>query len=64
MPFLSGGTAYQQAFAYDVLNRLVEVERPVNAGSGQTYCNPTTLPPVAGCQGTSYAYAGRTTVLN
>ena len=59
MPFLSGGTAYQQSFAYDVLNRLVESERPVSASSGQTYCNPATVPPVSGCQGTSYAYAGR-----
>jgi len=62
MPFLTGGTAYQQSFGYDVLNRLVESERPVSASSGQTYCNPTTVPPVSGCQGTSYAYAGRTTV--
>jgi RHS repeat-associated protein len=59
MPFLTGGTAYQQSFGYDVLNRLVESERPVSASSGQTYCNPATVPPVSGCQGTSYVYAGR-----
>jgi RHS repeat-associated protein len=60
MPFLGGATAYQQSFGYDVLNRLVETERPVNAASGPTYCNPATVPPTSGCQGTSYAYAGRT----
>ena len=57
MPFL-GGTPYQQTYAYDVLNRLVESERPIKASSGQTNCNPTTVPPASGCQGTSYAYVG------
>ena len=59
MPFLSGATAYQQTFAYDALNRLIESERPISASSGQTNCNPLTVPPASGCQGTSYAYAGR-----
>jgi RHS repeat-associated protein len=63
MPFLSGATAYQQSFGYDVLNRLVESERPVNASSGQTYCNPATIPLPSGCQAASYAYAGRTTTV-
>jgi RHS repeat-associated protein len=56
LPFLSG-TPYQLSFSYDSLNRLVEAERPVNA-SGPSYCNPATLPPVSGCQGTSYSYTG------
>jgi RHS repeat-associated protein len=59
LPFVSG-TPYQQSYHYDVLNRLLESERPVNASSGQTYCDPTTVPPVSGCQGTAYTYAGRT----
>jgi RHS repeat-associated protein len=58
MPFLTGGTAYQQSFGYDVLNRLIESERPISASGGQTYCNPAS-PPGSGCQGTSYTYAGR-----
>ena len=56
LPFLTG-TVYQQSFSYDLVNRLVEAERPVNA-SGPSYCNPATLPPVSGCQGTSYSYTG------
>lgn len=59
MPFL-GGSPFFQSYSYDVLNRLIETERPVNASSGQAYCNPATVPPASGCQGTSYAYAGRT----
>ena len=59
-PFLSGGTAYQLTYNYDLINRLIETERPVRVQGGQTNCNPATVPPVAGCQGTSYAYAGRT----
>jgi RHS repeat-associated protein len=58
MPYLAGGTEYWQSYNYDVLNRLIEVERPVKAGGSQTFCNPT-QPPVSGCQGISYAYAGR-----
>jgi RHS repeat-associated protein len=58
LPYLAGGTEYWQSYNYDVLNRLIEVERPVKAGGSQTFCNPTE-PPVSGCQGVSYAYAGR-----
>jgi RHS repeat-associated protein len=46
MPFLSGGTAYQQSFSYDVLNRLTTATRPISS----TNSNP---------QSTTYAYAGR-----
>jgi RHS repeat-associated protein len=46
MPFLSGGTAYQQTFAYDALNRLSSVTRPISS----TNSSP---------QSTTYAYAGR-----
>jgi RHS repeat-associated protein len=58
LPYLAGGTEYWQSYDYDVLNRLTEIERPVKAGGSQTFCNPT-QPPVSGCQGLSYAYAGR-----
>jgi hypothetical protein len=54
---------YWSSFAYDALNRLIETERPVNASSGQTYCNPTTVPPLSGCQGVAYSYQGRTTTV-
>jgi RHS repeat-associated protein len=63
MPFLSGATVFQQTYAYDFLNRLVESERPVNAAAGPTSCNPLTVPPISGCQGTNYAYAGRQTIV-
>ena len=59
IPRISGSTAYQQTYAYDARNRLIESERPVKSTSGETSCNPTTVPPISGCQGTSYAYAGR-----
>jgi YD repeat-containing protein len=46
MPFLSGGTAYQKTFSYDLINRLSSVTRPISS----TNSNP---------QSTTYAYAGR-----
>jgi RHS repeat-associated protein len=46
MPFLSGGTVYEQTYAYDVLNRLTTATRPISS----TNSSP---------QSTSYAYAGR-----
>jgi RHS repeat-associated protein len=46
MPFLSGGTAYQQTFAYDVLHRPTSATRPISS----TNSNPQT---------TSFGYAGR-----
>jgi RHS repeat-associated protein len=62
LPFLPGAGAYLQSYAYDILNRLIEFERPVNAASKQMYCNPT-VPPISGCQGTAYFYAGRKLVM-
>jgi RHS repeat-associated protein len=50
MPFLSGGTVYQQSYAYDELNRLTSVTRPISS----TNSNP---------QSTIYGYAGRTTTV-
>jgi RHS repeat-associated protein len=67
MPCLYSAVAtpctYWTTFSYDVLNRVIEIERPVNASSGQAYCNPTTVPPVTGCQGVAYSYQGRTTTV-
>jgi RHS repeat-associated protein len=45
-PFLLGGTPYQKTYAYDALNRLTSVTRPISS----TNTNPQT---------TSYTYAGR-----
>jgi YD repeat-containing protein len=47
LPFLSGATAYQQTFAYDLLNRPTSMTRPISS----TNSNP---------QSTTYGYAGRT----
>jgi RHS repeat-associated protein len=58
MPYTSGAPAYSQRYAYDVLNRLVEIARPINASSGIPSCVPT-LPLATGCQGSGYSYAGR-----
>lgn len=55
--------AYWTSYNYDVLGRVTEIERPVNASSGQSYCDPTTVPPVSGCQGVAYNYQGRTTTV-
>jgi RHS repeat-associated protein len=46
MPFLSGGTVYENTYSYDVLNRLTTATRPISS----TNSNP---------QSTTYAYAGR-----
>jgi RHS repeat-associated protein len=46
MPYLSGATAYQNTFSYDILNRLSSVSRPISSTN-------STL------QSTTYAYAGR-----
>jgi RHS repeat-associated protein len=54
---------YWTKYGYDVLNRVTEVQRPINASSGQTSCNPLTIPPATGCEGTSYSYAGGTTTV-
>jgi RHS repeat-associated protein len=54
---------YWTSFGYDVLNRVMEAERPVNASSSQTYCTPTMVPPLSGCEGTAYSYQGRTTTV-
>ena len=51
MPYLSGNTEYWQTYNYDVLNRLSSVTRPISSSNS----NPQT---------TSYAYAGRTTVVS
>jgi YD repeat-containing protein len=57
LPFLNGGTAYQQSYNYDPLNRVIEIERPNKMG-GPTWCDPT-VAPGTGCQGTSFTYFGR-----
>lgn len=59
----SGCTQSWSSNSYDILNRVIESERPVNAASKLTSCNPATVPPIAGCQGTSYGYLGRTTTV-
>ncbi len=46
LPRVSGATAYQQSYAYDGLNRLTSLSRPISS------TNPT-------LQSTTYAYAGR-----
>lgn len=51
LPYISGGSAYQQTFSYDVLNRLTAITRPISS----TNSNP---------QSTTYAYAGRKLVVS
>jgi len=31
MPYLSGATAYQNSFSYDIMNRLTSASRPISA---------------------------------
>ena len=47
IPFLSGATAYQQTYGYDILNRLTSVTRPISSTNSSL-------------QSTGYTYAGRT----
>jgi RHS repeat-associated protein len=50
LPFLGGATAYQQTFAYDVLNRPTSMTRPISS----TNSHP---------QSTTYGYTGRTSTV-
>jgi RHS repeat-associated protein len=50
IPFLSGGTAYQTSYSYDLLNRISSVSRPTSSTNSAP-------------QSTQYAYVGRKTTI-